>query len=114
MMNEPEVGGMRQEGGMRHEYFLVQSSQIVIEARLVLVHPHYSRLLQTDDRQHISPDNRVFHSIDSTETFRKQIHQLSQLLKPGLYLKLLFKVRLLSVQSSWSPGLHSKLFLYSR
>ena len=36
-----------------------------------------SALQQTDGRQHVSLDNRVFCSIDNTQTFTKQIHQLS-------------------------------------
>ena len=58
---------------------LVTEAWLLFEARLILVHPHYSR-------QHVSPDNRVFCSMESTQTFRNQIHQFSQLLKPGLYL----------------------------
>ena len=37
--------------------------------------------------EHVSLDSCVFRSIDNTQTFRKQTYQLSQLLKPGLYLR---------------------------
>jgi len=59
---------------------LVIEAQLLFKARLVLVHPRYSKLMAGN----MQP---LFRSINSTQTFIKSTHKLSQLLKPGLYLR---------------------------